>query len=289
MKQFIRIISMLLIIAMVVSVLPMQEVFALTDEGVETASASSTLTLSLSDSYGDGWSGNELALYINDEFFRSYAVSSRSSTYTLDYDSASQYVFKWIKGNYPDECSFTISLDGTAIFTASKSACSSYTTNQVVFTYGRVAETVAEGSCGTNVSWILYDTDYTFGNVGSNRLAINLATGDLGSADATCQTLAVRLMKNSEFRDKFLSRLAWQMNNLWTEENVIGRSDEIQSLIIGDMEKECRRWNQTYDHWIKSVEHMRDFARNRNGIMLTQIRNYFYLTDAEMRAYGFQV
>ena len=138
-------------------------------------------------------------------------------------------------------------------------------------------------------SWILYDTDCGFGHASYNRFRVNLGTSSIGSADISCRTFAVRMMENPEFREKFLTRLAWQMNTIWTEENVIGRIDEIQAMIIGDMEKECSRWKQSYDSWLDSVEHLRNFARERNGYMLQQLQSFFGLSDEQMRAYGFDV
>lgn len=138
-------------------------------------------------------------------------------------------------------------------------------------------------------TWIFYDTDISFGDAEEDRVSHNLSNKALGKQDVTCKTFAVCLMDNPDFRDRFLTRLAWQMNNLWTEENIIARIDEIESLIIGDMEKECDRWNTRYSSWQKNVEHLRQFARERNTYMLQHIQEYFELTDRQMRQYGFEI
>lgn len=138
-------------------------------------------------------------------------------------------------------------------------------------------------------TWILYDTDLCFYSAGVNRIEKNLDYTGTGGADLTCRVFAVRLLDNDEFRDKLLTRMAWQMNNIWTEENVVGRIDEIQSLIIGDMEKECTRWKRSYNYWLESVETLRSFARRRNGYMLRHIQNYFGFSDKQMRDYGFNI
>lgn len=138
-------------------------------------------------------------------------------------------------------------------------------------------------------TWILYDTDISFGDPSDDRVTNNLKESGIGGNDITCRTFAVRMLENPEFRDQFLRRMAWQMNNLWTEENVIARIDEIQAMIIGDMEKECLRWGTSYQSWLGSVEHLRTFARERNGYMLQHIQEYFGLTDRQMRDYGFDI
>lgn len=138
-------------------------------------------------------------------------------------------------------------------------------------------------------TWILFDTDLSFYSAGANRIQDNLDKTNVGGSDLTCKTFGVYLMDNPEFRDKYLKRMAWQMNTIWTEENVIARIDEIQSLIIGDMEKECRRWRTSYDYWLDCVEDLRVFARKRNRNMLLHIQQFFELTDKQMRDYGFSI
>lgn len=138
-------------------------------------------------------------------------------------------------------------------------------------------------------TWILYDTDISLRNASHNFVQENLNRVDIGPGDTSCKTFAVTLMANDEFKTKFLSRLAWQMNTIWTEENVLGRINEIESMIINDMVKEAARWNGTFDHWATCVEELRQYARERNGYMLQHIQEFFDLTNKEMRAYGFNV
>ena len=138
-------------------------------------------------------------------------------------------------------------------------------------------------------TWIFYDTDISFEDSSKNFVASNLREKGIGAGDVTCKTFAVKLIENKDFRDKFLTRMAWQMNTIWTEENVIGRIDEIVDLIDADMTKETNRWYSSYERWTDEVELMRQFARERNKYMLQHIQEYFGLSDKEMRAYGFNV
>lgn len=138
-------------------------------------------------------------------------------------------------------------------------------------------------------TWILYDTDLSFWNSSLNSMKRYLSGSSIGTSDTNSKTFASRLMKNPEFRDKFLKRLAWQLNTVWTEETVIARIDEVAALIDSDMEKDCKRWGKTYSGWKNSVEIMRTFVGERNEYLLKNIQSWFGLTDEEMRAYGFQV
>lgn len=138
-------------------------------------------------------------------------------------------------------------------------------------------------------TWILYDTDMSFATPNFNSVSRHLNKNALGDNDLTSKTLAVRLLDNPQFREKFLQRLAWQINHIWTEENVNARIDQIQALIAEDMVKDCKRWGRSYSYWEESVASLRKFARIRNDYLLGYIQDYFDLTDAQMADYGFPV
>jgi hypothetical protein len=111
----------------------------------------------------------------------------------------------------------------------------------------------------------------------------------IGNKDITSKTLAVCLLKNPEFKEKFLRRIAWQLDNIWTEENIISRVDEIEAMISQDMVKDCARWKTSYNGWKNSVETLRKFARRRESRLIGFVQNYFDLTDAQMIEYGFSI
>lgn len=136
-------------------------------------------------------------------------------------------------------------------------------------------------------TWVMFDVDFAFFAPGGNDVAINLNVEELGAYDDNCKTIAVRLLTNPEFKDYFLKRFAWQINNVWTEEIIFARMDEIKALIEPDMAKECARWGQNIKVWYDHIDTMRYFVENRNKYIIQDIQNYFLLTDEEMAAYGF--
>ncbi len=138
-------------------------------------------------------------------------------------------------------------------------------------------------------TWILYDTDLAFLEYKNNPFPTYFLPNNIGAADTTAKTFGAKMIKNELFRDKFLSRMAWQMNTIWTEENINARIDEIITMIGEDMPKECERWNNSYKAWQDSVESLRLFAANRNEYMLKFAQEWFDLTDKEMRSYGFDI
>lgn len=136
-------------------------------------------------------------------------------------------------------------------------------------------------------TWFFYDTDLSLSDYDRNSVLSNLTTAGLTSSDYIGRVFAARMLRNKDFRDKFLSRMAWQMNNIWTKEKVLGRIAELESIIAPIMVRECERWNVPYRDWEYSLKVMRTFVEKRNGYVLKHVQNYFQLTDAEMRAYGF--
>ncbi len=138
-------------------------------------------------------------------------------------------------------------------------------------------------------TWILYDTDLSFLHPRNNVLKNHLSDRSLGASDVTGKTLAVVLLENPQYREKFLTRMGWQCSNVWTEENILARIDALEATIQPDMVKDLKRWNTSYAGWQSYVEDLRTFAKTRNTYFCQHVKDFFDLTDEQMRAYGFPV
>lgn len=137
--------------------------------------------------------------------------------------------------------------------------------------------------------WALFDTDLSFRNPSSDTTGTNLKKSNIWASDFKSRVLVVKLLKNAEYRDQFIRRIAYQVNTVWNEEVVIARIDEFQALLQADMAKECRRWGGSVSSWKNHVEKLRDFARKRNDYFIPDIKAFFGLTNQQMRDYGFEV
>ncbi len=138
-------------------------------------------------------------------------------------------------------------------------------------------------------TWCVFDLDLSFSKYRDNTIFSGFHNQDLQNPRFTTKPFAVRLMLNETFREKFMTRMAWQMNNLWTEENIIARIDELEAAIEEDMVKDCQRWECSYEEWRGHVESLRSFARNRSQYVITFMKSMFNLTDEQMIAYGFKI
>ncbi len=138
-------------------------------------------------------------------------------------------------------------------------------------------------------TWIMYDTDWGFGGPSVDTVTEHLNPYGTGSGDNFSTGLINGLLKNESFREAFFRRFAWQINNIWTEENINARVDELQNLMAHDLKKDYKRWNRDYNGWLKEVEGVREFARLRTDFVVQHLSGYFGLTKAQMADYGFPV
>ena len=137
--------------------------------------------------------------------------------------------------------------------------------------------------------WIMYDTDYGFSSAGQNTVHEHLNPAGTGSGDAFSTKLINGLLKNPQFKEQFIRRIAWQINNVWTESNVNARIDELEGLIAQDMIRDCAKRESSYNTWKSYVSALRGFAPARNKQLPKLVQAYFDLTDAQMTQYGFAI
>lgn len=138
-------------------------------------------------------------------------------------------------------------------------------------------------------AWILYDTDFALSNSNNETLNELLKPMDNSAFDLKCRRLASKLIENDDFRDKLLNRLAWHINEVWTSDNINAQIDLIEGAIADDMVKDCKRWNSSYDYWQDRITFLRGFSDIRTPKVLKQVKDFFDLTDEQMREYGFSV
>lgn len=138
-------------------------------------------------------------------------------------------------------------------------------------------------------TWIYYDVDQSFTSYTFNTVAEHLNPAGTGSMDRFSTALINGLLRNAGFREQFLRRFAWQMENVWAPERVIAAIDAYEQAILPEMQRDCEKWNHTLSNWKSQVEVLRTFAKERPSRLLPMIKSYFSLSDAQMREYGFQV
>lgn len=137
-------------------------------------------------------------------------------------------------------------------------------------------------------TWLFYDTDLSFSSPNYNTVTDYTNPSGTGSGSLSTKLINA-LLKNPQFRENFLRRFAWQIENIWSVENVSARADELENLIKEDMKQDCTRWGTSYSGWQGSVAYLRKFPAERNPRITQFVQDYFGLTDVQMREYGFSL
>jgi len=140
---------------------------------------------------------------------------------------------------------------------------------------------------GGKWTWIFFDTDHALKSATYPSYDEHLSRSGTGWIDNISTRLINALLENSEFRDLFLTRMAWQLNNIWTPENILARIDELEALIGDAMVKDYLRWGLKPSGREEHLEFLRSVAAERREFMMEYTQSYFGLTDEQMQSYGF--
>ncbi len=140
---------------------------------------------------------------------------------------------------------------------------------------------------GGKWTWILYDTDLGMINARYNSVFEHLNPAGTAASDYISTALLNALLKNPDFKDQFLRRMAWQLNTVWTEENVVAHMNAMVEEIGPDIQKELDRWDGTRSQWEGYLRRMEKFAKVRNKYLVGYVKEYFELSNAKLRQYGF--
>lgn len=99
--------------------------------------------------------------------------------------------------------------------------------------------------------------------------------------------LTRNFIENPEFRQKFLERTSYHMQNTLSTENVLAKIDEFYQLLDPEVPRERERWGSTYDLWVWDVNYMRRFITNTDhlGQMVERLDRYIDLTEDEIDTY----
>ena len=132
---------------------------------------------------------------------------------------------------------------------------------------------------------IFFDLDHAF-HTNGNYFTFMTREGGISSFHNLENVLIRGLMVNSEFRTRFIERLAFNLNEVWSDENVLGKFDELYNLLEPEMERNMVRWGASMDTWRREARSLRNFLENRRETVIRDARNFFNLTEEEMRLFG---
>lgn len=127
--------------------------------------------------------------------------------------------------------------------------------------------------------WMYFDLDWSFYSRDDKPVSgiLEMYGGD--------KRLMQAVLASQAGRDAFLKRYAYLMSTVLNEEFISARIDEIIASIESEMPRDRDRWNRSMDYWNSCVQQIRDFAVDREEIIINDLKNYFSLSDAEVEYY----
>ncbi len=91
-------------------------------------------------------------------------------------------------------------------------------------------------------------------------------------------SLLAGLLKNDEWRNKFIERFAWALKEVYNPDRVIAVIDDIAGQVRGEMGAERGKFGGTVANWEAQVEKMKDFANHRGAVIVQQLKSRLPLT-----------
>ncbi len=139
-----------------------------------------------------------------------------------------------------------------------------------------------------NGKWkfIYYDLDSGFYH--ETGYGFNYYTRSQGVGYGNFSTALLRnLMKSSEFKKTFLERMSYNLKNTWSAKNWEKKVDQVVKEITTDeMKRNLDRWgNMSYSKWETHIKDLRAFARRRNKAIIQDAKQYFGLSESEVKKY----
>lgn len=132
--------------------------------------------------------------------------------------------------------------------------------------------------------WILFDTDFGFGiwdvdAYKNNTLAFALNANGPGWPNPPWSTFLIRsLLRNSDFKNKFINRFLDLSNSAFKFVRVEAIIDSIKQALTGEINKHISKWNAfQYSNWIENINVLKIFAEKRIQYLRAYYMQYFQL------------
>ncbi len=140
--------------------------------------------------------------------------------------------------------------------------------------------------------WMLYDLDWSMWNSTVN-MSYPVINNHIPAVTYLYSTINIsrRLYRNSEFKDLYLKTLAYHLKNTFKPERMNKIVDELAKEIENEMPYHIERWGYGYSNlnsmngWYNNINNFKSMITNRYNYVVKNIKNEFYLSDAEYQKY----
>lgn len=144
---------------------------------------------------------------------------------------------------------------------------------------------VRSADTGWKWQFCLYDLDWSFYYHNAFKHVLS------PHQDWQHLTLTRNIMKNAQFREKFLTRCSELMASTLSNEYVTARIDYYETLLTPEVPRDRQRWGGSLSRWQGKVQYLRDFINigeegwDQMDNMINKLIDYIGLTDAEIEKY----
>jgi hypothetical protein len=134
--------------------------------------------------------------------------------------------------------------------------------------------------------WILFDLDFAFdspnggGKFGNNMFTFLAQPSVSDYPNGELHTRLYRkLMESPTVRARFVNRFCVLLAGPLSSKRVLARMDSLQREISAEVKRDLVRWNIESFRYDRQLEVIRNYARGRAGLMLSQMQESFALED----------
>lgn len=135
--------------------------------------------------------------------------------------------------------------------------------------------------------WILYDMDWALfqSTYDWNHIQEIFNPIGMGVFEWIDTSLHVNLMKNDQFREEFIERYAFYMNNYFSPDRLLPIYDGMIAEIESEMPRHLERWPKraAFGTWEFNVAYVRDIIIEKPELERKHLQSFFRLSDEEMR------
>jgi len=134
--------------------------------------------------------------------------------------------------------------------------------------------------------WILFDLDWGYRNLYQDERSIkrlDFISSFIRSDYDIDTTLLKGLLKNEDFKRKFIERNIYHYKITFSQDKVLAYIDELTAIIKPYVQRDRAKWGKgSMESWRQELQLLKDFAIDRPAINLHFMQEYFNLSDTEM-------
>ncbi|MDW7656971.1 MAG: CotH kinase family protein [Bacillota bacterium] len=146
-----------------------------------------------------------------------------------------------------------------------------------------------ERTDGAEWRWVFFDLDWAMFPTTYQK---NILKYDLldpaghGQQNIFDSTLQVKLMQNPDFKEAFIERYAWYLNNVFVTERMLTIFDEMTELIRSEMPRQITRWGgpSSLSYWENQIRELRRITSEKRARVIVFLQETFNLSSSEMKA-----